>query len=43
MAVYLVSCHDCEHAPYLEDVGTNPAPTSCKYCGSTNIDVVQVA
>lgn len=44
MATYLVSCHNCDHTPYYVTLAdTDPAPTSCQYCGSTDVDVVQVA
>ena len=40
MAVYKVECHNCNHAPYY--VTADTPPTSCQYCGSTNIIVTQV-
>jgi len=41
MATYKVECKNCDHVPYY--VQSDTEPTQCKYCGSTNIVVTQVA
>jgi len=44
MTVYFVECHNCDRAPYyIEVADDDPAPTTCKYCGSTDVTVTQIS